>query len=175
VRESVLRERPPPRPEAQALAMASRVRDHGPMSDEPSGVIGSLPSTRPHRRSDKRGPAADTTSAAEEKTQPIASKANTTSARKPASKPPRKPASKPPRNPAAKTAGKPTAKRPPANVRSRTPGPPRTSPAAGSTPQREEQHGTLETAIQAAAELTELSLRAGARALRGVVSRLPRP
>jgi hypothetical protein len=38
-----------------------------------------------------------------------------------------------------------------------------------------EEHGTLETVVQAAAELTELGLRAGARALRAAVSRLPRP
>ena len=38
----------------------SRVRNHGQMSDEPTdGVMGSLPRTRPHRRSAKRGPAAE--------------------------------------------------------------------------------------------------------------------
>jgi hypothetical protein len=33
----------------------------------------------------------------------------------------------------------------------------------------------LETAVQAAAELAEIGLHAGARALRRTVSRLPRP
>jgi hypothetical protein len=33
----------------------------------------------------------------------------------------------------------------------------------------------LETAVQAAAELAEIGLHAGARALRRAVSRLPRP
>jgi hypothetical protein len=35
--------------------------------------------------------------------------------------------------------------------------------------------GALETAVQAAAELAEIGLHAGARALRRAVSRLPRP
>jgi hypothetical protein len=35
--------------------------------------------------------------------------------------------------------------------------------------------GALQTAVEAAAELTEIGLRAGARALRLALSRLPRP
>jgi hypothetical protein len=42
-------------------------------------------------------------------------------------------------------------------------------------PSRREVPGPLETAVQAAAELAEIGLHAGARALRGAVSRLPRP
>jgi hypothetical protein len=70
------------------------------------GVIGSLPRTRPHRRSDKR-PAAP----------------------------------------------------------------------ARPTPDRSvsDSHGPVETAVQAAAELAEIGLHVGARALRRAVSRLPRP
>jgi len=48
----------------------------------------------------------------------------------------------------------------------RAPAPPRPEP---------EPHGPLETAVQAAAELAEIGLHAGARALRRAVSRLPRP
>jgi len=151
------------------------------MSDERPDVIGSLPSTRPHRRSDKRGPAKPDTekqpaAAAEPKpTKPAAGKP---AAKKPAAKKPaaKKPAAKKPaaKKPAAK---KPAAKKPPVNVRTRatTPPPPPSPPRPADDRPADEQPGTLETVVQAAAELTELGLRAGARALRGAVSRLPRP
>jgi hypothetical protein len=48
--------------------------------------------------------------------------------------------------------------------------PPRPEPSAAPAPRT-----LLGTAVQAAAELTEIGLSAGARALRGAVSRLPRP
>jgi hypothetical protein len=83
------------------------------MTDDPQpGVIGSLPRSRPHRRSAKRPPAPAT----------------------PATPPAPRQLSTPPAPP-----------------------------------------GALETAVQAAAELAEIGLHAGARALRGVVARLPRP
>jgi hypothetical protein len=67
--------------------------------------------------------------------------------------------------------GKPTARKPAPNVR--TPAaPPRRAADDRSAP---EEHGTLETVVQAAAELTEIGLRVGARALRSAVSRLPHP
>jgi hypothetical protein len=92
------------------------------MSKEPKpGVIGSLPRSRPHRRSDKR------------------------------------PAPTP-------RATEPT---PPA------PTPRATEPTPPEAPER--SPGALETAVQAAAELAEIGLHAGARALRRAVSRLPRP
>jgi hypothetical protein len=128
------------------------------MSDERRrDVIGSLPSTRPHRRSEKRGPAGEGTG------KPAAEKA---AAKKPAAK---KPAAKKP------AARKPAARKPPVNVRTRTPGAPAEPPPRRSEPAPAEHHGTLETVVLAAAELTEIGLRAGARALRDVVARLPRP
>ena len=55
-------------------------------------------------------------------------------------------------------------------------------PAAPKRPDRprpdteaKENPRALETAVQAAAELTEIGLQAGARALRRTLSRLPRP
>jgi len=94
----------------------------GEMSDEPpSKVLGALPRTRPHRRSDKR---------------------------------------------AAPTGDLVSVKHPP------TPAPGtqasmNTPPPAGAN--------VLGTAVQAAAELAEIGLSLSARALRGALSRLPRP
>jgi hypothetical protein len=110
-------------------------------------VLGSLPRTRPHRRSDKRAslavpPAAEATPAPKPQAapKPRAAKRKPTAAR-----------------PAPKRA--PAAKRPPVAP----PAPPAESP------------GALETAVQAAAELAEIGLQASARALRRTLSRLPRP
>ena len=52
---------------------------------------------------------------------------------------------------------------------------PKPTASATPTPAREPSPGALETAVQAAAELAEIGLQAGARALRRAVSRLPRP
>ena len=90
------------------------------MSDEhPTDLLGALPRTRPHRRSDKRPARA----AAE---------------------------------PARVKATAPRAKRPP-------------EPAAPTSVP------IVRTAVQAAAELAEIGLSLGARALRGAAGRLPRP
>ncbi|HZU40225.1 MAG TPA: hypothetical protein VE992_04200 [Solirubrobacteraceae bacterium] len=64
---------------------------------------------------------------------------------------------------------KPTRGRPPAERRPLPPKPPRRA----TTPER--RPDVVATAVQAAAELAEIGLSASARALRGVVSRLPRP
>ncbi|MGZ4350522.1 MAG: hypothetical protein ACXVRX_08375 [Solirubrobacteraceae bacterium] len=138
------------------------------MADKPTpGVIGSLPRTRPHRRSDKRAaplggaPPVDGQSA-----KPAA--APKPRAAKPAAAPkPRaaKAAAAPKRSPAAK----PRAATPAATA------PPAATPAPPARPAPEPSPGVLETAVQAAAELTEIGLHAGARALRRAVSRLPRP
>ncbi|MGZ4293290.1 MAG: hypothetical protein ACXVRM_03525 [Solirubrobacteraceae bacterium] len=138
------------------------------MADKPTpGVIGSLPRTRPHRRSDKRAaplggaPPVDGQSA-----KPAA--APKPRAVKPAAAPkPRaaKAAAAPKRSPAAK----PRAATPAATA------PPAATPAPPARPAPEPSPGVLETAVQAAAELTEIGLHAGARALRRAVSRLPRP
>jgi translation initiation factor IF-2 len=111
------------------------------MSNEPEpGVIGSLPRSRPHRRSDKR-PA------------PAGAKPAPTKP-KPATAKPKAAGAKP------KAAG---AKPKPAAPKPVPPAPHDPSP------------GPLETAVQAAAELAEIGLHAGARALRRAVARLPRP
>jgi hypothetical protein len=126
------------------------------MSPEPEpGVIGSLPRTRPHRRSAKRAgsptgaPPVDSKSAAEpEVVKAVAKPTRATANATAAAKPKRTAASPKP----------PTAKAPPP------------APVSG-----DPSHGVLETAVQAAAELAEIGLHASARALRGAVSRLPRP
>ena len=108
------------------------------MSKQPEpGVIGSLPRTRPHRRSDKRAA-------------PAGADAPPASA---------KPASAKPKPRTARPKPKPTV----------------AAAVATPPPPREPAPGALETAVQAAAELAEIGLHAGARALRRAVSRLPRP
>jgi hypothetical protein len=146
------------------------------------GVIGSLPRTRPHRRSDKRpAPAgapvldsraqepalvkgaapATATPAKKAATKPRAAKAKPATSRPRAAKP--KPAAAAPKQAAA-------AKPKPAAA---APKPAAATPAR--PPARVPSPGALETAVQAAAELAEIGLHAGARALRRAVSRLPRP
>jgi hypothetical protein len=111
------------------------------MSNEPEpGVIGSLPRSRPHRRSDKRPAPAGATPA--------------TAKPKPATAKPKPPTAKP-----KAAAAKPE------------PAAPKRIPPAPHDP----SPGALETAVQAAAELAEIGLHAGARALRRAVARLPRP
>jgi hypothetical protein len=164
------------------------------------GVIGSLPRTRPHRRSDKRvappsgaPPLTNDREQAPAPARPAAKPRTTKAAAKP-----KKPAAA--RKPAAATkpaaAGKPptTAKKPSAagkpSAATSAPKPARTraararpAPQARNTaprpatppPPREPSPGALETAVQAAAELAEIGLHAGARALRRALSRLPRP
>jgi translation initiation factor IF-2 len=111
------------------------------MSNEPEpGVIGSLPRSRPHRRSDKR-PAPAGAKPAPTKPKPATAKPKAAGAK------PRAAGAKP--KPAA----------------------PKPVPPAPHDP----SPGPLETAVQAAAELAEIGLHAGARALRRAVARLPRP
>jgi hypothetical protein len=136
------------------------------MSDKPQpGVIGSLPRTRPHRRSDKRAappagaPPVDVQGAAE----PAVVKAA---------------AAKPKRAAKATAQAKraPTAPRLHAVKPARTAASPAPTVAAPSEPApADAPHGVLETAVQAAAELAEIGLHASARALRRAASRLPRP
>jgi hypothetical protein len=135
------------------------------MSDEPQpGVIGSLPRTRPHRRSDKRAAPRSATAPAEP-ARPAATpqppKPKPAARTKPTAKPTA--AAKRPKEAATKAAPpKPTAARRPVA-------------APAERPARELSPGVLETAVQAAAELAEIGLHASARALRRAVSRLPRP
>ncbi|MHB8690612.1 MAG: hypothetical protein ACYDHH_05145 [Solirubrobacteraceae bacterium] len=116
------------------------------MSEQPpSQVLGALPRSRPHRRSDKR-PAKP----AVVQTAPLAI------ASEPSTKPKR--AAQP--KPAAKT--KPAQGRVAAQKAAK-PDPPTV------------RTDVLGTAVQAAAELAEIGISATARALRGAVGRLPRP
>ena len=129
------------------------------MSDErPSDVLGALPRRRPHRRSDKRAAPASATATREA---PAPRKA-----RAPRKAPATRSA---PVSQVPKAAGPERLRQPaqPAGV-------PPTAPAVDRT-----DHGTgrdvLGIAAQAAAELAEIGLTAGARALRNAVARLPRP
>jgi hypothetical protein len=144
------------------------------MSDKRQpGVIGSLPSTRPHRRSDKRAsPGAPTDAAAATTTTPAADAAAPAAATPAAAKP--APVAKPAAADAKPVRAKPAAARTQAADRSRRrerspardPAPPAPAPASP---------GVLQTALEATAELTEIGLRASARALRVALSRLPKP
>jgi hypothetical protein len=157
------------------------------------GVIGSLPSTRPHRRSSKRaapGSPADASTAPPAapatELKPAAASAPNTAA---------KPAAASTPNTAAKPVrAKPAAARTHATDRSRAraaAGTPQPTPASaereraarGPSPARDPappapaptSPGVFQTALEATAELTEIGLRAGARALRATLSRLPKP
>jgi hypothetical protein len=117
------------------------------MSDErPDDILGGLPHSRPHRRSAKR-PAAPGVQSAE---------------------------ANPPPTPTPRATPKPRA-----TPTSRATPKPRAEPRVGARPEPAPppapNDGVLGTAVQAAAELAEIGLSASARALRGVLSRLPRP
>jgi len=121
------------------------------MSDEEEpSVIGALPHSRPHRRSAKR------------EMRPVGAKTAAT------------------QSAATKTAGNVSAASKPAAAAAPPP-PPLLEDSEESTPGG--AGGTdcmgaaelLTTVVQATAELAEIGLTAGARALRNAVSRLPRP
>lgn len=178
------------------------------MSEEKTtDVLGALPHSRPHRRSDKRrarqtpagaSPANDTEPAAAKSSAPKPAASKPSAPKPGASKPsaPEPAASGPA---ASKPAGaaKPTASKPAPAARAKTkprartasprlqqPKQPTGTPSrvrdaapkdgrAGRT--QPERHDLLGSAVQAAAELTELGLTIGARVIRGAVSKLPRP
>ncbi|MEA2391607.1 MAG: hypothetical protein QOK31_1716 [Solirubrobacteraceae bacterium] len=116
--------------------------------DDPSGVLGGLPRTRPQRRSDRRGPAkpAVVTTAA-----------------------------KPPRPKTAKRPAHAATIRQPAQPRGVPPQPPRDAEDVAEAQAATQSPGTVETAIQAAGELAQIGITVGAQALRSALSRLPRP
>jgi hypothetical protein len=125
------------------------VRSMSEREDSPAGeVLSSLPAKRPQRRSQKRGSAPRKRRAA---TKPPA-------ARRAASGAPRKRAGR-----------RPAGVRPSAATRAAS-----STPTArpGQPPEGLELFGT---AVHAAGELAQLGLVLGTKALRGAVSRLPRP
>jgi hypothetical protein len=148
-----------------------------PAPRKPS-VIGSLPNTRPHRRSARR-PAVDPPAVSAEgaTVSGEASPAAAAAKAKPKPKPPARAEAKP--KPAARAGAKakpatarakPTARKAPtAAGAGRVTEPP---PAAENRP---DSPGALGTAVQAAAELAEIGLQVGARTLRRTLDRLPRP
>jgi hypothetical protein len=123
-----------------------------------SEVLSALPHRRPHRRSDKRAarPVKTETTAA-------APKAKTTTAKA--------------KKASNGRATKPTPATRPAPKRLRQPAQPAGAPPSprsrGSVPNSGAD--VLGTAVHAAAELAEIGLTAGARALRNAVARLPKP
>jgi hypothetical protein len=121
-----------------------------------SDVLSALPHRRPHRRSVKRAARPTTTSAPRAKAATSTPQTKTTSnghATKPT--PATRPAPKRLRQP-AQPAGAPPSPRSRGSV-----------PTTGAD--------VIGTAVHAAAELAEIGLTAGARALRNAVGRLPRP
>lgn len=160
-----------------------RARTWEAMTDKRQpGVLGSLPRTRPHRRSDKRPAAAAPATVSE----PMVSPAEVTPEPKRAKAKPRATGTATPRatgtakRRATATAKPRAAVTPRATTRTAAATPvgeakPRRTPAREAAPTPAPVPGTLETAVQAAAELAEIGLQASARALRRTLSRLPRP
>jgi hypothetical protein len=141
------------------------VRDHvAAMSDQPPpGVLGGLPRTRPHRRSQKRPARSPEVDGVAAKPRAAASGAAKPRAAKPrvATSPPSKPRDAKAHSAHTRAQAKPR----PTQVRVAKP--PAAMPPTSTA-------GPLETAVQAAAELAEIGLSVSARALRGALSRLPR-
>jgi hypothetical protein len=159
-----------------------------PDEQRPNDVLGALPRTRPHRRSDKRKPqgAAAATPARAAKTTAAGPKAPKTAPAKVKAKSadkattPRKPA------PLRDASAKPKSKRERLRQPAQPAGTPAQGPASARPPARETAPATrrsgppsggeiFSTAVQAAAEIAEIGLTASARALRNALSRLPRP
>jgi len=136
------------------------------MEDTPPSILGSLPKSRPQHRSAKRQTASGPGPAA---TAPPAPKAKPT----PKPKTGAKATSKPTSRPAAKAAPKPARSKPPTPKAAAKPRPAAPEPVSP-TPSID-LTDVVGTGIKAAAELAEIGLSAGARALKLAVSRLPRP
>jgi hypothetical protein len=152
--------------------------------ERPSDVLGALPRTRPHRRSNKRAKPASAGRAG--------TPAPKTGASAAASTPPKAAAgARTPRAVAPTRLAAPKAPKeaPPTPIRAagprrrrrdetlRQPAQPPGTPAHTRTRRPPPPSGAqiLGTAVQAVAELTEIGLMASARALRNAVARLPRP
>lgn len=175
------------------------------MTDErPTDVLGSLPHTRPHRRSQRRADLPGEGAAPRGGTGTPEREAAPTTAEPRTAKPAAGPrATKPAAGPrATKPPGGPRATKPAAGPGATKPsaGPKAAKPAAAASPPATrgrlaqpaqpdgipnlERHRkpvpitgveVVGTAVQAAAELAEIGLAVGARAIRRAVSRLPKP
>jgi hypothetical protein len=150
----------------------------------PTDVFGGLPRTRPHRRSEKRAgvkpaSAKKPTTTITAKPKPARTAAKAKPARKAAANPKTARAAAPKPTPIAAAKAKPRAAgaRRPRPETLRQPAQPAGTPAVRRSGRPAPPSGVeiIGTAVQAAAELAEIGLSAGARALRNAVSRLPRP
>jgi hypothetical protein len=152
------------------------------MSDQRSSdVLGALPHSRPHRRSQKRASRPAQTPAEASTATSGAAKRSSAAQAKPTSSRSKSSAAKRTTQASAKrtTQATPRATRSTAGKgpRIQQPAQPSGSPrgARASRPEPATRHDIFGTALQAAAELAEIGLTVSARALRGAVSRLPRP
>jgi hypothetical protein len=150
------------------------------MSDErPSDVLGGLPRSRPHRRSEKRGTRA---ASADNGGRETPGTARSTGPQPTGAGPavPRSTGPQPtdpgPATPRA-TGRRSAAKSRPRSEPLRQPAQPAGGPPSPGSrkPVPASRGELLGTAVQAAAELAEIGLSATARALRSAVARLPRP
>lgn len=171
-------------------AAISLAWDACPVSDEkPPDLLSSLPRSRPHRRSDKRAakPAGPQPPATEQgppdppKTprprtaaaNPAAAKRKHSAAAGARAKAPSRAQGK--RSPAAQAKSSPRRAKPNSPRLPQPAQPPGTPKPAARGSQPEHRSDPLSTAVQAAAELAEIGLSVGTRALRQALSRLPRP
>ena len=124
-----------------------------------SDVLSALPHRRPHRRSDKRA------------ARPAVAKTAPPSQRPPT----------PGRKPKPASSGQATKPTPATRPGAQAPAPARPAGRSPSIPRRSRAPvpstgaDVIGTAVHAAAELAEIGLTAGARALRNAVARLPKP
>jgi hypothetical protein len=172
------------------MAMASSDSSSGGNGDR--DVFGSLPNTRPQRRSarrDRAGAKAKPATSAQAKAGARAAKPQPAAKAKPAAQAKPRPAAR--AEPAARgqraASAKPAAPaKPAASAKpAAEAAPPRTTasqipPAGYATPHADDDgvpRGTelVTTAVQAAGELAQIGLAAGGRALKSALGRLPRP
>ena len=146
----------------QNLAMASSDPTSG--GDGDRDVFGSLPNTRPQRRSAKRDPGGA-------KGKPAAAPARTAAP---------KHKSRAGASAKAKPAARASAKAKPAAQARSAPAASKIPPAGYATPRPDDDGvprgaALVTTAVQAAGELAQIGLAAGGRALKSALERLPRP